>query len=246
MKTKFISRHRCNLLLVPALCLLAAGAALAAAGAPAANQNADVAKIVAELNQAAEHFRGAQADFLWDQYQAVVQESETQSGVIYFKRNHDATLMSVHIEKVDGQPVEKFLVYNGKDLRFYRPAIKQMTIFQPHTNRDQVESFLTLGFGGSGTDLEKNWTITPQGESTIDGVHVVQLDLKPKAAKVQSMFTHVTIWIDPVKGISLKQIFYEPSGDRRTVTYSHIQYNARVSDDVFRIKTAPGTTVQTQ
>lgn len=236
---------RRHLLLVPAFCLGLPLAALAAAAAPQAPAT-DTAKIVAELNQAARNFHGAQANFLWDQYQAVVQEDETQSGVIYFKRNHDVTLMSVHIDKVDGQPVQKFLVYNGKDLRFYRPAIKQMTIFQPHTNRAQVESFLTLGFGGSGTDLEKNWTITPQGESVLDGVRVVELDLNPKAPKVQSMFTHVTIWIDPVRGISLKQIFYEPSGDRRTVTYSNIQYNARVSGDVFRIKTAPGTTVQVQ
>lgn len=220
--------------------------ALAVWGTQAQAQSAGTAKIIAQLNQASTRFHGAIANFVWDQYQAVVQEDEKQSGTIYFKRDHDVTLMAVHIDTVDGQPVEKFLVYDGKDLRFYRPAIKQMTIFKPHANREQVESFLTLGFGGSGSDLEKNWTIAIQGESVIDGVKVTELDLKPKAPKVQSMFSHVSIWVDLARGISLKQIFYEPSGDRRTVTYSNIQYNARVPSDTFHVKTAPGTATRVQ
>ena len=56
------------------------------------------------------------------------------------------------------------------------------------------------------------------------------------------LFTHVTIWVDPVRGVSLKQIFYEPGGDTRTATYTNIRYNQPVPNDVFKIVPAKGTT----
>jgi outer membrane lipoprotein-sorting protein len=52
----------------------------------------------------------------------------------------------------------------------------------------------------------------------------------------------VTIWVDPARGVSLKQIFYEPSGDNRTATYQNIRYNQPIKGDVFHIDVAPGTT----
>jgi outer membrane lipoprotein-sorting protein len=76
----------------------------------------------------------------------------------------------------------------------------------------------------------------------MDGVQVAKLDLVPKEQKVLDMFTHVTIWVDPTRGVSHKQVFYQPSGDLRTATYKNIRYNTPVAADVFRIKPAPGTT----
>jgi outer membrane lipoprotein-sorting protein len=109
-------------------------------------------------------------------------------------------------------------------------------------NRGQWESFLTLGFGGSGTDLEANWKVSLLGTETMDGVFVAKLDLVPKEQKVLDMFTHVTIWVEPARGVSHKQVFYQPSGDLRTATYKNIRYNTPVPADVFQIKAAPGTT----
>jgi outer membrane lipoprotein-sorting protein len=54
------------------------------------------------------------------------------------------------------------------------------------------------------------------------------------------MFTHITIWIDPARAISLKQIFFQESGDTRTAVYSNIQMN-QVPASAFAIKTTSGT-----
>jgi outer membrane lipoprotein-sorting protein len=74
----------------------------------------------------------------------------------------------------------------------------------------------------------------------IDGVQTVKLDLTPKNTTGNQMFTHITIWVDPARAISLKQIFFQESGDTRTATYSNIQMN-QVPANAFAIKTAPGT-----
>lgn len=216
---------------------------LAMAGSPGSG---DLDKIIAELNAASQKFESAQADFSADEFQAVVQQDEIQTGTIYFERHKEGTVVSLQIKQVDGQPAPKFVLYDGGQVQYYQPEIKQMTVLRAGSNRAQTESFLTLGFGGSGSDLQANWDVTLMGMETIDGVAVAKLDLKPKAQNVQNIFTHVTVWVDPSRGISLKQIFYEASGDRRTTTYTNIKYNQAIPADVFHIKTAPGTTVQTR
>jgi outer membrane lipoprotein-sorting protein len=71
---------------------------------------------------------------------------------------------------------------------------------------------------------------------SIDGVQTAKLDLKPKQQSVANMFSHVTVWIDPARSLGLKQIFYEPSGDNRTATYTDIKYNTKVPADMFKPK----------
>jgi outer membrane lipoprotein-sorting protein len=205
-------------------------------------QGSDVAQVLAQLNAAAAKFLSAQADFAWDQFTAVVQESETQTGMINFERKKGATRMAAELKLDNGKPAPRTVVYDGTQVQLYEPTIKQLTVMKAGANRGQWESFLTLGFGGSGADLEKNWNVSLQGTEKMDGVTVAKLDLVPKEQKVLDMFTHVTIWVDPARGVSYKQVFYQPSGDKRTATYSNIRYNVPLPASVFQIKLLPGST----
>jgi outer membrane lipoprotein-sorting protein len=201
----------------------------------------DLKSVLSQMDTAAHNFKSAQADFEWDQYQLVIQDKDVQKGAISFQRKGTDTQMAARINQFNGKPDDKELVYKDGQLEFYQPKIKQITVFSAGANRSQYESFLTLGFGGSGSDLDKNWIVTYQGSDTVDGVKTAKLDLVPREANVKQTFTHVTIWVDPSRAISLKQQFFEPSGDYRLATYSNIRYNTPVAADVFTIKPAPGT-----
>ena len=198
--------------------------------------------VLAQMDTAAQGFHSAQADFQWDQFELVVQNTDTQTGTISFLRNGGTTQMAAQVKQLNGQPDAKDIVYKAGVLQFYQPSIDQVTVLHAGNNQQKFESFLTLGFGGSGSDLKKNWTITDQGTELIDGTKTVKLDLVGKQASVRNMFSHVTIWIDPTRAISLKQQFFEPSGDFRTAFYRNIRYNRKVSSAVFRIKTTAKTT----
>ncbi len=211
------------------------------AQAPAAS--GDLNHVLAEMDASAAKFRSAQANFQWDQFEMVVQSTDTQTGVIYYEGSGDHTRVALDIEKADGQPAKKTIVYSGGVLQFYQPQIDQMTVFHTRDKQSQYESYLTLGFGGSGSDLKKSWDITYQGMETIDGVETAKLDLVSKDAGVRANFSHVTIWVDPTRDVSLKQILYEPSGDTRTAYYKDIQYNKKISSSVFKIKTDSKTQV---
>ena len=205
-------------------------------------QSTDVAKVISQLNAAAAKFQSAQADFSWDQFLAAVQDSDVQTGTIYFERKKGVTRMAAYLKQDNGKDAPKTVTYDGGEVNLYEPTIKQITVMRAGTNRGQWESFLTLGFGGSGTDLEANWKVSLQGTETMNGVVVDKLDLVPIQQKVLDMFTHVTIWVDPVRGVSLKQVFYQPSGDMRTAIYKDIRYNAPIAAGLFEIKPLPGTT----
>lgn len=208
-----------------------------------AQASSDLPKILSEMNAASARFHSAQANFQWDQFERVVSSTDTQKGVIYFERSGGTTNVAVDIETADGQPSKKTIVFTDGVLKFYQPQINQLTVMRAGNKESQWESYLTLGFGGSGSDLEKSWTISYQGMETIDGVQTAKLDLVSKSASVRENFSHVTIWVDPARAISLKQILYEPSGDTRTAYYRNIEYNKKISGSLFKIKTNSKTQV---
>jgi outer membrane lipoprotein-sorting protein len=195
-------------------------------------QSCDTAKVLAQMDAASAKFQSTQADFKWDVLQSVVSEHDVQSGTVYFERHGDSTSMAAYIK----QPAEKTVFFNGSTLTLLQPDIKQETLFSAGSNRGQYESFLTLGFGGSGKDLQSNWTVSCQGMESIDGTQTAKLDLKPKQQSVANMFSHVTLWIDAARSLGLKQIFYEPSGDNRTATYTGVKYNTKIPADIFKPK----------
>lgn len=57
------------------------------------------------------------------------------------------------------------------------------------------------------------------------------------------MFTHIIIWVDPARGISLKQQFFTPSEDTRTTFFTGIRYNHSVNTSPYAIKTDKKTTI---
>jgi outer membrane lipoprotein-sorting protein len=195
-------------------------------------QGCDTGKVMAQMDAASIKFQSTQADFKWDVLQSVVNEHDIQTGTIYFERRGGSTAMAAYIK----QPAEKDVFYTDGTLTLIQPDIKQETIFSAGSNRGQYESFLTLGFGGSGKDLQSTWTVNCQGMEIIDGTSTAKLDLIPKQQSVANMFSHVTVWIDPTRSLSLKQVFYEPSGDNRTATYTGIKYNIKIPADIFKPK----------
>lgn len=205
-------------------------------------QSADLQKVLSQMDAASQKFQSAQADFSADLYTAVVQSHETQQGTIAFRRAGGSTEMVSHVKTDNGQPAPKDILFSHSELTYYQPAIKQANIFSVGSNRQQAESYLTLGFGGSGKDLSANWNVAYQGMEAIGGVQTAKLDLTPKQTGGNNPYSHIIVWIDPARAISLKQQFVQESGDTRTVTYSNIQMN-NVPASAFALKIPHGVQV---
>jgi outer membrane lipoprotein-sorting protein len=228
---------------------------LAAVSLTASAQNLDT--VLHQLDEASRNFHSAQASFRWDVYERVVKETTSQCGVIYFERKGDATEMGAKVAPSPTQSCNgeasaiadgtRTLQYKAGELQMFEPKTEHLTIFRAGNNQALYESFLTLGFGGSGKDLAKTWNITDQGTEVLsDGVKSVtttKLDLIAKDPANRNTFSHVTIWVDPIQGVSLKQQFFTPAGDYRTTYFDHIRVNQKVNEATFAIKTDKKTQV---
>src|SRR5271170_981674 len=148
-------------------------------------QNAELQKVLADMDAAAAKFQSAQADFVWDQYTAVVQSHDYQKGTIAFRRVGNSTEMVAHVKTDNDQPSPKEVLYKGGELDYYQPNLKQETILNAGAN---VERYLTLGFGGSGKDLTAHWNIAYQGTEKVGDVDTTKLDLTPKQSSANSDF----------------------------------------------------------
>jgi len=135
---------------------------------------ADLDKVLAQMDAASAKFKNAQADFATDNYTKVVDDHELQSGATYFERSGGQTEMSALLQK----PAKRVIVYKDGVLNYYDPSTDQLSVFSAGKNKAQYESFLTLGFGGSGKDLKAAWQIGDLGAEKIGGADTEKLDLK--------------------------------------------------------------------
>ena len=222
---------------------LAAGTFVPAGGAWA--QAGDWSSVRGQMDEASAKFKSAQADVKREQYDAAVRDTSTQMGATYLERTGSGMQWGMKLDA----PNAKIVELKGGVLRVFSPTANQLTQISIKNNQAQYESFLALGFGGSGSDLEKQWTVTYKGSSQMsDGkknVTVAELDLVAKDAKARTNFSHITLWVDPVQDVSLKQKFYQPSGDVQTATYTNVRVNqlTKSAIDGFAIKTDKKTTV---
>jgi outer membrane lipoprotein-sorting protein len=194
-------------------------------------------QVLNQMDAAAANFRTAQANFVWDQYQKVVNDTDTQKGMIYFRRSNKDVQMAADIQ----QPATKYVLYTNGTVQVYEPRMDQVTKYSAGKNRADFESFLVLGFGGHGHDLPHSFEVALGGAEQVDGIETARLDLVPKSQRAKGMFNKIVLWIDLARGISVKQQFFEPSGDYRLARYSNIKLNQKLPDDAFKLKTTGKT-----
>jgi len=214
-------------------CFLPALALLLAASPVIAQQDGQLKATLARLDEASTRFRSAEAKVHKSFYNSIVKaETDAQDGSIYFVREKSGTTeMGLVTTGKDARTVD----YKDGRVRVYNPGIKCFD----QVTKPGIDTYLTLGFGGSGKDLEKVWEVTDLGSENMDGTRVEKLDLIPREAAVKSNVTKFTIWVDLATGVSHKQVLLSPSKDLQTATYSDIRLNQKIDTKPFEIKGKP-------
>lgn len=204
-----------------------------------------------KMDAAAASFRAIQADFEWDRYEKVINEvDDFETGTVYYRRVGQDVEMKAEI-KTDGptmqelRPEPKDVLFSNGKIQVFQPKANQLTVYNAGNNRSEIEAYLVLGFGGSGQELVKTFDVNYQGTEKIEGVNTAKLQLTPKSEKVRNTFKQIVLWIDLDRGISVKQQFFEPSGNYRLAKYSHVQMKDKLGNDIFQLKTNSKTTTVT-
>jgi outer membrane lipoprotein-sorting protein len=218
--------------------VFAASIALALLPGRAAFAADDLEKVLRQLDIAAAGFHSTSADFEFVTEQTdPIYDKDVQKGAVYYKRSGKAFQMAAHIREENGKPVPKDLTYSGGKITLYEKLANQVHVREAA----KYESYLLLGFGASGKELAGKWDIRYLGSETLTdgkaGVKTEKLELVAKDPDVRKMFPKVTIWVDPARAVSLKQVFDEGPGQKRTCLYFNIKTNLTLPGSDFTFKT---------
>ncbi len=217
--------------------MLAIGWLLAMAAWAQSDEAAGLDRVLTRMDAVARNFRTTEASVVTDQYQKVIDETETQKGRIYFRREGSEIQMAADF----AEPDKKYVIYSGGKVQVYQPKIDQVNEYDAGKNRGDVESFLVLGFGGGGHDLLKSYDVKFLGPETANGVATDKLELIPKSTRLRNNIARIWLWIDSARGILVQQQLFEPGGDYRLAKYSDIQINQRLPENAFKLKTTGKT-----
>jgi len=204
--------------------------------------------VLGKMDAVAAGFHTTQAEFEWDNYQKVINEvDEIETGTIYYRRTgKDVEMMAEvkmagpSLQKLKAEP--KYVLFRDGKVQMYLPVPDQVTVCDLGKKTADFESYLVLGFGGSGQDLVKAFDVAYLGRETVSGVATAELQLIPKSEKMRGTFKQILLWINLDNGISAQQKFFDPQGDYRLTKYSSIQVNGKkIPDEVFKLKTTSKT-----
>lgn len=195
----------------------------------------DLQSVLHQLDVAAANFHTTAADFEFDSIQTdPFPNTDVQKGVVYYERRGNSFSMAAHIAEFNGKPAPKMYSYSGGHLQLFEPLTDQVTRIN---KASAYEGYLMLGFGASGKELADKWEIKYDGPETVGGVKTDKLELVAKDPTVKKNLPKVTIWVDPTRGVSLKQVFDQGQGQSRVCTYSNINVKGPLPADAFTFKT---------
>jgi len=192
--------------------------------------------ILKQLDTQAADFRSLTADLERTKVTVVVNDKSTESGKISVRRDD-----KMRIELT--QPDPRTILRDGDDFYIYNPKIHRVEEYNLGKKKSLVDQFLLLGFGTPGTELKKSYSITLQGEETLDNRKVVLLELLPKSDDVRNQLSKIQLWFDESTWLPAQQKFYETgSGDYFIIQYKNIARNVRIADSEFKPHWPRGTT----
>lgn len=215
------------------VCFTVAGPAWLAAGA-----DINVQQVLSRMDKAATEFKSMTAQVTYLQHTQVLGEDDTETGTVTMKKVQQGEVQG----RVDfTAPDRKIVTFEKRKAQEYFPKINTLQIYDLAKHGEQLDKFLMIGFGSSGTELAKDYDVTVLG--TENGT--IHLQLIPKTAETRKYIQKMELWIPDQGGpYPLREKIYEPSGDYRLVTYTDLKINPPLPGDALQLKLPAGVKIE--
>ena len=180
------------------------------------------AEIFARLDQAAHTFTGATANIRVLTHTGIIDENETQSGIVVVKRySPNEMRFLINFTGKDAQAI----ALRDRTLQIYYPKLNTVREYDIGKFKDLAQKLILLGFGMPGRELAADYDISNLGSELVESQDSVHLQLTPRASDVLKQLSRVDLWISLKTNCPVQQKFYMPGGDYRLVTYSDVKVN---------------------
>lgn len=190
--------------------------------------------VLHELDSRAHGFKGFTADIERTKVTVVVNDKSTEQGTIAVRGDK----MRLEMTKPDSRTILR----DGDDFYIYTPGLKRVEEYNLGGKRQMVDSFVLLGFGNSGKELQSQYLLSFMGESPVDNRKAVKLELTPKSDDVRQQIAKIDLWLDESNWLPVQQQFFEAgTDDYFIIHYTNIVPNARIDENTFKPKWPKGT-----
>jgi outer membrane lipoprotein-sorting protein len=195
-------------------------------------------ELLQRLDSAASQFQSMSASVTWLTHTDVIDENTTETGTVVMKK--------VAPGEVQGlinftAPNPRSVTFEKRSVQIYYPKIKTVQVYDLEEHGEQLDKFLMIGFGTSGTELARDYTMTVLGTETVKGAAAIHLELIPKAGEARQYVKKLELWFpehgDPYPS---REKITEPSGDSRTVNYSDLKINPALPPEALKLKLPAG------
>jgi outer membrane lipoprotein-sorting protein len=193
--------------------------------------------LLARMDKAAADFKNMTAHVTNIAHIDVINEDNKETGTQVMRK--------VRAGEVQGlidflAPDKRTIAFENRRLRIYYPKIKTVEEWDLGKHGEQLDQFLMIGFGTSGTALAKDYTMSVLGSEAVkghEGVQYIRLRLIPKAGEAREYVKELELWI-PESGdpYPIQEKISAPSGDYRLITYSDLKINTPLKPDALQLK----------
>ena len=209
-------------------------AALLSPLAPAESQDA----LLARLTKAAPAAVSFSATVKQIDYSAIVDESQESRGAIRLKRTKAGVIGVMEYSS----PSPNTVHFTGGSMEKYLPKLPMLEIYDYGKYSKSVDQYLSLAFGVSGADLQKNYQIKWGGEERLGSVPTTRLELTPKDKEALKLIVKVELWIPEGQTFTIQEKLTKAGGkDTLTWIYSDAKLNPALKDADFDFKPPSGT-----
>ena len=208
-------------------------------GARAETTPNTIQDVVARMDRAAVSFQAMRANVNYLTHTAVIDDDTKESGSVLMRK--------VPPNEVQGRidfvlPDPRTVTFEQRKAQVYYPKIKTLQIYDLGDKGEQLDRFLMIGFGTSGTELAKEYGMRVVSSEQIKGQTAIKLELLPKSADIRNVVTKIEMWIPEVGDpYPVQEKIYEKSpGDFRLINYSEVQLNPKLKPDALKLKLPSG------
>ncbi len=194
--------------------------------APLAKSSDNLQDVLQRMDRAAGEFKAMTAQVTYITNTDVLNENTTESATVVMKKVQSGEVQG----RVDfTAPDVKSVAFEKRRVQVFYPKINTLQIYDLDKQGEQIDKFLMIGFGTSGTELAKDYAMKVLGTETLTGeenVTTLHVQLVPKANEAKQYVSMLELWIPEQSApYPVREKISQPSGDYRLVTYSALKIN---------------------
>ena len=201
-----------------------------------------VESVRARMDKAAADFKTMTANVTYIIHTEVLNENTTQTGTVTMEKVQPGEVRGL-LNVLTPESDKSTILFEKRKLQKYLPKIKTIQEWDLDKHGEELDQFLMIGFGISGTMLAKKYdmSVVPDTVKGSEPAPTIRLRLIPKNGEAKEYVKQLELWI-PESGdpYPVQEKISAPSGDYRLITYTEMKINSTLAPDALQLPIPPG------